>query len=373
MHKMSRKFWLLSAFLAFLPHPAAAQERSRIIEEVIARVNNDVITRGDLERARAQVQDEVRQECNKCDPQELQKRLADSEKDLLRDLIDTSLLVQRAKDLGINVETDLVKRLDEIRLQNKAASLEELEKRVTDSGIDYEDFKDNIRNQLYQQEVIRREVGGKIIIDNAEVQKYYDEHKSEFVLPEQVVVREIFVSTEKKTDGDMAALRKKADDLLTRVKGGEDFGELAKRYSDGQTAKDGGDLGEYQRGQLAAAIETAVFKLAKGGVTDVLRTQTGFEILQVREHYAAGLQPEDKVENQITGLLYDEKIRPALRDYLATLREDSYVDVRTGYTDSAAVGGTNIEEVPVTPDNDEPAKKKSGSKLFPFGKKKNDQ
>ena len=116
------------------------------------------------------------------------------------------------------MDADLVKRLDEIRQQNKIDSMEDLEKQVTASGVDFEDFKNNIRNQLITQEVIRREVGSRLILDHADVLKYYEEHKQEFVRPEQVVVREIFVSTENKPESDIPALKKKADGLLDRVK-----------------------------------------------------------------------------------------------------------------------------------------------------------
>ncbi len=184
-------------------------------------------------------------------------------KDLLRDLIDNSLLVQEGKDEGISVDADVIKRLDEIRIQNNIATMEELEKQIDKSGISFEDFKNNIKNQLLQQEVIRHEVGSKIILSHEEVQKYYEDHKDEFVRPELVTLREIFVSTEGKPDSDTPALRKKAEDLLQRVKNGEDFGELAKHFSDGSTAKQGGDLGQFQRGQLAANIEQSVFGLQR--------------------------------------------------------------------------------------------------------------
>lgn len=364
---MSRKMVLFGLCLALACTGAAAQEKSKVVEEVIARVNSDIITQGDLEKSKAELGDEVHQSCPACTPDEVNSRIAAQQKDLLRDLIDNSLMVQRAKDMGVNVDTDVVKRLDEIRQQNKIDSMEELEKKVEESGLDYQDFKDNIRKQLLQQEVVRREVGSKIIFDHAEVLKYYQDHKEQFVLPETVELRELFINTEGKSDAEMPALRKKADDLLTRIKAGDDFAELAKRFSDGTTAKDGGDLGSYQRGQLAANIEAAVFKLNRGQVSEVLPTKTGFLILQVREHYAAGLQPEEKVESQIESSLYEEKIKPALRDYLRTLREDSYVELKPGFEDTAAVPGTGIEEVPVTPDDDQVKK----SKHNPFSKKNN--
>jgi peptidyl-prolyl cis-trans isomerase SurA len=364
---MSRKMVLFGLCMAIAGTGAAAQQKSKVVEEVVARVNSDVITQGDLEKSKAELGDEVRQACPACTPDEVNNRVAAQEKDLLRDLIDNSLMVQRAKDMSINVDTDVVKRLDEIRQQNKIDSMEDLEKKVQESGLDYQDFKDNIKKQLQQQEVVRREVGSKIIFDHSEVLKYYQDHKDQFVLPETVDLRELFISTEGKTDAEMPALKKKADDLLVRIKAGDDFGELAKRFSDGSTAKEGGDLGTYKRGQLAANIEAEVFKLNRQQVTDVLPTKTGFLILQVREHYAAGLQPEEKVESQIESSLYEDKIKPALRDYLRTLREDSYVEVKPGFEDTAAVPGTGIEEVPVTPDDDQ-AKK---GKHLPFSKKNN--
>jgi peptidyl-prolyl cis-trans isomerase SurA len=334
-----------------------AQTKAVVIEEVIARVNNDAITRGDLERARNELQQEAQQDCPKCTPQEINDRVAAEDKNLLRDLIDNSLLVQHGKDMGVNVEADVVKRLDDIRIQNNIASMEELETQIDKSGVSFEDFKNNIRNQMIQQEVIRHEVGSKLILDHAQVQKYYDDHKSEFVRPEQVTLREIFVSTEGKPESEMPALRKKADELLQRVKNGEDFGELAKHFSDGSTAKQGGDLGRFEHGQLAPNIDQAVFALQRLQMTDVIPTKTGFLVLQVGEHYAAGQQPEEKVDTEIQDRLYNEKLRPALRAYLETLREDSYVSVKPGYTDTSAVPSSAIEEVPPTPDDDKKKKK----------------
>jgi peptidyl-prolyl cis-trans isomerase SurA len=143
---------------------------------------------------------------------------------------------------------------------------------------------------------------------------------------------------------------------------GEDFGTLAKRYSDGTTAQDSGNLGNFQRGQLAKQLEDAVFPLDKDQFTDVIQTKSGFEILKVLDHYQAGLQPLEKVEGEIQNILYKQKMDPALRAYLAQLREESYVTVKAGYTDTAAVpGATAIQEVAPTPD--ESSKKKDKKKM----------
>jgi peptidyl-prolyl cis-trans isomerase SurA len=357
---------LWGAFLLLLPAGAVAQDKGQVVEEVVARVNNDAITRGDIEHAKSQLADDMHHDCPTCKPEQIAEKVAAQEKNVLRDLIDSSLLVQRAKDMDINVDTQVVKRLDEIRIDNKIASMEDLEHQVIQTGVDYEDFKNNIRNQLLQQEVIRREVGSKIILDHADVLKYYEDHKQEFVRPEQVVLREIFVSTEGKTPDEIPALRKKVEGLLERVKNGEDFGELAKRFSDGSTAKQGGDLGTFERAQLASNLEETVFKMKRNDVTDVLDSKTGFLILQVEQNYPAGQQTEDKVESEIENKIYEQKIQPAMRQYLQTLRSDSYVEVKPGYVDTAGVTGSSIDEVPATPDDSD---KKKASRAS--SKKKN--
>ena len=364
---MNQGKWLvISVFLA--AGTLAAQTKSVIVEEIVARVNNDVITREDLEHARTSLTSEIQDECQKCTPDQLRAQVATKEKNLLRDLIDQSLLVQRAKDNNINVDGEVIKRLDAIRQQYKFPDMETLEKEVTKTGQDFEDFKTQIRNQLLTQEVIRKEVGSRIIISHEDVVKYYESHKQEFVRPEMVVLREIFVSTENKPAADIPTLRKKAENLRDRVlKNGDDFGELAKRFSDSPTAQQSGELGSFERSKLDPNVSEKVFALNRGQMTDVIETKSGFEILQVRERYQAGEQPLDKVEPEISNHLYEQKMEPGMRAYLQTLREDSYLQVKPGYTDSAAVTSQPIEEVAVTPDKDD--KKKSGRK-FPFIPKK---
>jgi len=363
--------WLIFPLLfAGLGASVCAQTKSTIVEEIVARVNNEIITREDLEKARASLEGEVRDACANCSPEQIRMQIETKDKDLLRDLIDQSLLTQRAKDDGINVDTEVIKRLDAIRQQNKLPSMEALEAEVTKSGQDFEDFKGQLRDQLLTQELIRKEVGSKIIVSHEDVVKYYNEHKDEFVRPETVVLREIFVSTEGKPEADIPALQKKAENLRNRVlNNGDDFGEMAKRYSDSPTAQQSGELGSFQRSQLDAKIAEKVFALNRSQMTDVMETKTGFEILQVRERFDAGEQPLDKVEPEISNKLYEDKMEPGLRAYLTTLREDSYVQIKPGYTDTAAVKAEPIEEVAATPENDD-SKSKSGKKFGIFPKKK---
>jgi peptidyl-prolyl cis-trans isomerase SurA len=346
-----------------------AQAKAQVVEEIIARVNNDVVTTSDYQKADQQLRDEIQHDCTGCGPDKIEAEYKDQSKDLLRGLIDQSLLVQRAKDMGISVETEVVKRLDQVRAQNNIATIDDLEKEVEKSGLAWEDYKTQIRNGLMTQEVIRKEVGQRINIGNDEVKKYYDEHPQEFTRPEQVMLSEIFLSTEGKSPEEIAATQRKAEDLRERVVKGAEFSEIAKRYSEGSTAKEqAGELGTFGKGELAPQLENVVFKLDKGQMTDVIQTKTGFEILKVDAHYEAGLQPLDKVETEIMNKIYMTKMTPAMRDYLAELREESYVMVKPGYVDSAAVPGVSvITEVAPTPDASDKKKSKDKKKI-PFPK-----
>lgn len=347
-------FGLLAAAIA-----ARAQAKSVVVEEIVARVNNDIITLSDYQKAEASLRQEVAQDCQNCTQDTMDQEVRDHSKNLLRDLIDQELLVQRAKDENISVEADVVKRLDETRKQNNLDSIDALEKAVEASGIPWEDYKTEIRNNLLTQEVIRRDVGGRITIGHDEVLAYYNAHEKEFIKPEEVVLSEIFLNTQGMAPQEIEAVRTRAEDLHNRVLKGEDFTQLATRYSEGSTAKQGGDLGTFERGQLSPQLEDVVFKMSKGQVTGVIQTKTGFEILKVDDHFQAGQQPVNKVEDEIMNKIYMTRVQPAMRQFLGQLREESYVMVKPGYTDSAAVpGATVIQEVAPTPDTGEKKKKK---------------
>ena len=356
------------------PAPVAAKPKTttdpggRVVEEIIARVNNEIITKSEYDKSLASAEEDAKQECeNRCTAQQLATATEERKKSALRDLIDQALLVQRGKDMSISVETDVIKQLDQIRIQNKLPDMDALEKAVTSQGLNWEDFKNNIRSHLMTQKVIGQEVGSHISIPESESKKFYEEHKAEFVGPESVALREIVVSTEGKKEADLPDLRKKAETARKRVDDGEDFSEIAKRMSDGTTKEQGGYLGIYKRGELAKPIEDKVFSMKKNGLTDVLETKQGFLILQVLEHYDEGQQSFDKVKEKIMNQLYETRMQPALRDYLKTLREQSYVVIKPAYVEAAGgAGNSEIQEVSATPEQEKAKKGDKGSRKWYF-------
>ncbi len=357
--RCARFYVLVAAILCVSNALWAQEEKGRVVEEIVARVNNEIITLSEYQNAEASLEDETRQDCPTCSPDKFQEMLKTRRTNLLRDLIDQSLLAQKGKDLGLNVEADVVKRLDQLRQQYGWKDMDEMETQLRGQGISLEDYKNTLRNGFLTQEVVRQQVSSHIQVTSDEVEKYYQQHQSEFNQPEHVVLSEFFLSTEKKPESEIPGIEEKAKGYLTRIQRGDSFEELAKRYSEGSTAKDGGFLGAFERGQLSKEIEDKVFSMKKNDVTDVIRTKTGFLVLMVMEHYDAGIQPLDKVRNEIENRLVYERTQPELRKYLATLREESYLIVKPGYTDTAAVAGTQIVEVDPAAAPDAKAGKKS--------------
>ena len=265
--------------------------------------------------------------------------LAQRQKDMLRDMIDQQLLLSRAKELGLNADAEVIRRLDDIRKQNKMESLDDLEKAARSQGVSFEDFKAQIRNQILQQEVVRDEVGRKLQMTQTEEQKYYDEHKAEFQQPEQVRLSEILVPLpETATPAEIAQAEAKANDIKSQVMKGGDFAELAKKYSGGPSAAQGGDLGQFKRGALAKVLEDQTFALPVGDSTQPVRTRQGYVILKATGHNQPGPAPMKDVEPQIQEAMYMQQMQPKLREYLTRLRSESYVDVQPGFVDSGSTG-----------------------------------
>ncbi|HZD51374.1 MAG TPA: peptidyl-prolyl cis-trans isomerase, partial [Silvibacterium sp.] len=316
--------------------PAAPAEQQSpyegtVVEDIVARVNDQVISRSDYERAEQDLDAQAKQQ------QWTQQQLYAAKHDLLRDQIDQQLLLSKGKDLDITGETEMVKRLDEMRKQYHLDSMEDLQKAAEAQGVSWEDFKASIRNRIITQEVIRDQVGRHVNITPTEIQTYYNEHKQEFEQPEQVRLSEILVPTTNPDDGaQVAAAKSKADDLEAKLKAGGDFAALAKSSSGGPTAADGGDLGEFKRGQLAKVLEDQTFGLKPGQYTEPVRTKQGYVILKVTEHNPGGIPPLKDVEPQVEDAVGMEKMNPKLREYLTQLREDAYIDIAKGYEDSAA-------------------------------------
>lgn len=351
-----KKFSLISAALLIC---AALVHADNIVDEIIARVNDQIITSSQFQRAKDSRIQELKQQF----PNDWQTRWAAAEKDVLREMIDEQLLLEKGKELGITGETETVKQLDKMRQEMGLPTMQALEDEAKKQGISFEDYKESIRTRVVTQQVIGQEVGSKIHITNEEVQDFYNKHSQEMVGPEEITLSEILVSTQPKTQADksgqqqntatkdtaekpdeqkaedpalVAKAEAKAKFIYTQLKTGAKFDDLAKKESDGSTAAQGGPLGTFKKGELAKEFEDKTLSLKPGEFTEPIRTKQGFLILKVDAHRSAGVPPLKQVEDKIREAIYSQKLEPAARAYLAKLREQAYIEVKSGFVDTGA-------------------------------------
>jgi len=363
---------LLRLTLLFLSVAAVSFGETAILEEIIAKVNGEIILRSQLQNAFAELRREV--EANQeATPGQKQELLAQREKNILSDLIDERLLVEKGEELSVNVEADVLRQRDSIMKRANITDLEEFERWVNQqTGMPIEDLMDRMRQQFMTQAVIGQQVSSRISVTREEIQKYYDEHQGDFVRSEGIRLAEILISNESATTPEaLAEVEKKAHDVHARVARGERFDEMARRFSDSEASKEqGGDIGIFRRGVLQKEIEDEVFAANPGYVTQLMPVTRGWLILKVTDRRREGLAELEEVDEEIRNILIGPRYQPAIREYLASLREDAYIEIRPGYVDANAVEGKDTswsdpaKLAPVTTTRDELLNKKKKKKLL---------
>ncbi|MGH9582612.1 MAG: peptidylprolyl isomerase, partial [Bryobacteraceae bacterium] len=260
--------------------PNVPTSNFKVVDQIVAKVNGDIVSQDELQRLDNELAQQLHaeHETGLQFQQDYDKRL----KNVLRDRIDELLLIQQGKNLDINVGSDVTKYMANLQRQSRIADTDKFHQYITkQSGMSYEDFVAEAKNHFLTQEVIGAEVARHINFTDQEIQNYYDTHKKEFIKEEKVYLSEILISTQGKDAAGVAAAKKKAEQVAEDASKGERFSDLARDNSDAATAKSGGVLGGYKKGELAPVFEKAVWDLPKGSVTQPIKIATGFEILKV--------------------------------------------------------------------------------------------
>lgn len=321
---------LLALGVVLLSLAVPAQSRRKIIERIVARVNGEIITLSQIKETTEQLKADA---AKNPDSLKAQTQFEEAKKNLLRDRIDEALLVQKAKDLGVNIDTQVIKYLDQLREEFSLETIEDLQDMADKQGIPWEDFRERITRQYMTREVIWREVRSRIIISREEVRKYYVENKEKYRRDEEANLLQIMISL-KDREGEEAEMI--AQEVLKKIEEEEDFADLARKYSDHSTASAGGDTGWFKRGTMNAEFEKLAFELPVGETSGILRTEEDLRIVKVDGRHEAGIASFEEMESQITEFLYAKEMQPEVRAYLTRLRKESYIRIIQGYVDSGA-------------------------------------
>lgn len=321
------------------PLSARAQEGEPVVvDEVIAQVNDGVITLSMLKRDMKERIEELKQ--NGMSEQQATAEVSKHQANFIVTLINGQILLQRGKelDLAADVEAAVNRRMLEIAKTQNITSMEKLEEAMKDSGVDPATIRQTMRTEMMKQAVVEREVDAKLYYGPTidELHKYFDAHKDMFRKPESVKLSEILLSLAGKPEAEVKA---KADQIVAQARGGADFGGLAVTYSEREsggvrTAKQNkGEVGLFEVTNLRPDIAAAIKNVKAGGVSEPLRTDEGYQILKVDARNAGSDVPtfnEARVREAMTA----ERSPKAREAYLEGLRNDAYIKLADAYKES---------------------------------------
>ena len=330
------KFVITILAVSFALATTARAQEPELINEIVARVNNDIITRADYLNAIRDFKEELTRQMGGAGKSEAEinaefERLKSTVLDFM---IDDLLLEQKAKELNIDVETEVNQQMAEIAKENGLPNVLAFENELKKQGVDPEAARASLRKKLQQQYVIQREVLQPIFqrLNDKDRRAFYDKHKDGFTVPGEVTLSEIFLPLEGHTADEVDQRAKR---LVAELRAGKPFAEAAQANSPASRASraQNGKLGSFKQGELKEDIAAAISSLKAGEVTEPIRLQDGFQIIRLDERKPAVLRAfEDaEVQNAIGRAATMERAEEARKKYVKKLRDDAFVEITKGY------------------------------------------
>jgi peptidyl-prolyl cis-trans isomerase C len=288
----------------------------------VAKVNGASITRGELDRAMKVM---LAQTGGSSTLPADQKKAAETA--VLNQLVSAELLYQAGRKLEVkDIEKKVEAQINSAKA--KFPSPSQFEKSLRENGISENDLKEYARKEIYINNLIETQIASKVSVSDDEVKKFYDENPEKFKIPESVRASHILIGADAKTtDADKKKAKEKAEVVLNKVKGGEDFAAAAKENSTCPSSAQGGDLGFFTKGQMVPAFESVAFTLKPGEISDVVETQYGYHIIKVIEKQPAKSVTYDEAKKKIQDFLRGQKIRQDITAYVEKLRKEGKVEI----------------------------------------------
>jgi parvulin-like peptidyl-prolyl isomerase len=332
-------FFALAAALFVAPR-ANAQE-PELVSEIVARVNNDIITKVDYNNAVKDFREALTAQLGKegKGPADIAAEFERLKPTILNLMIENLLLEQKAKELNFDAESEVNQRMGDLAKQNGFKSALEFEKALREQGIDPDLARGQIRRESQQEYVMQREVLQPIFHRLTEKDKrdFYDRNKAGFTVPGEVTISEIFVALEGHTADEV---EQRARRIIAEVRAGLSFADAAQKNSPANRASraQGGKMGTFKAGELNEAITAAISTLKVGEVTEPIRQQDGFLIIRVDDRKEATVRPFEspEVQNAIGRCATMERAEQERKKYLKKLRDEAFVEVNKDYAPTQA-------------------------------------
>lgn len=296
---------------------------SEIVDRVIAKINSDIITLSEMKERALALSLEQRIDEGK---NPYLKKIKN--KDILDIMIEEILQIQYAKKVGIKIPDEYVySAIDDIKERNSLTE-EELKRALEHEHLTFDEYRQKIRERMIISRVIDIEIKSRILVEEDEIRRYYEEHKDEFMISESINVRHIFfLIKEDKKEEAITKIRIKAEEALKRIRNGADFIEMAQHYSEGPNAASGGETGFFKRGTMAPEFENIAFSLKEGEISGIIQTKFGFHIIKAIEKRDARPKRFEDVKETIKGNIFEIKSGKKYLEWIKELRKNSYIDV----------------------------------------------
>jgi len=315
--------------------PVILQAQPVIIDRIAAVVNLDVITLSDVEEAVLQQAVAVAASRGGSRPQAGDPVFAAAAltsqalSQQLHRLVDRRLQEQDAEQHGITVtDAELHQALEDIKTRNRFASDEALATALAAEGLTLEQYRRQLRSELLVAKLVSREVRSTVVISPEEVRHYYDQHPEEFALPERVKLRQIFFAAPAANAEDHANAQAKAQTVLEQLKNGADFDQMARRYSNGPEAKEGGELGWFTPGSLMPQLDRIAFTVKDGQISDLIESPQGWHILKIESREGHRQETFEQAQEKVHALLMEQRTQQRYEEWFLELRRNAYVDIR---------------------------------------------
>lgn len=316
-----KKFNLILIMQLFLMS-AAATAQAEVIDKIVVVVNNEVITQGEIDRLLGPIYQQLKEAF----PQDqLIKKLDEVRQSIMSQLIEERLILSEAKKQNIEVEEkDINAKIEESRKRFPSNAV--FEQALASQHISLKELKSKYKEQLMVRKLIDQKIGARIFITPGEIAGYYADHVEEFSQPEELRLSNILIRPKE------GAVSQKTTDLVNeiekRLKAGGDFAELAKLYSEGPGAQDGGLMGYVKKGDLLPEIEKIVFAMKAGEVSGVIQTGLGYHFFKVEERKEARSLPLAEARRGIEDILWQTKIKEKSKGWIEDLRKHAYIALK---------------------------------------------
>jgi parvulin-like peptidyl-prolyl isomerase len=311
-------------FLAFSLALAAVTLAADVVESIIIRVGDRVVTRSQYEKRLRETFAEIDATTP---PDQVAERKRKAKAGLVDEIIDELLIKDRADRLGITVtESEIQDAITRLKQQYNLSTDEQFENSLRQSGMTRADMEARLRDTLVTNKVFARELRNRGDLEDRELRERYNREKEHYRLPERAHLREIVILRPENASG-AAAAKKKAEDTAAQVRGGADFAKTATEVSEAGTKEKGGDLGQVARGELLPDLDTAVFNATAGSVIGPIETRSGWHILKVEQRLPSEVPAFESIKDRLRKDASEETFQRDLKAYLERLRKDAFIQI----------------------------------------------